>query len=251
MNLRTLLSISLTLLLISSASARKTGEKKLFDCDGKLKQAILDYQAKKYGKVKTVLDNAKVQCSGSPNMDTILYYLGMSYYNMKMYVEARSALDRLSSDFPDSPFYHDASFRSAMTVFKQSNTSNRDQKDTYEAIRLFNDYLDVNQHGPIADSVRLYLGKAKEKLEEKEYKNAFFYQRMKEYESAIVCYRSFISQYPESKFTEQAQLNIAESFIKLEQQAQAFEMVDQIVATAKNKEIIAKAKALKDPIKKK
>lgn len=233
--------IAILMIFISTDAKRKPRQ---YDCNAIISQAVKDYQAKKYSKVKTSLDNVKTNCNGSPHMDSAYFYLGMSYLQTKMYFEARSELERVVSDFPDSPLFYEAKFRAALAVFLQAHPSNRDQKETVEAVGLFNDILEVYPSCPVADSVKYYLNEAIDKLAEKDYNNAQFYEKMGEYEAAIVYYKSFVTQYPDSKFADQAKLTTAELFVKLNRKSEAADAISELLQNGKNKAVAAKAKDL-------
>ena len=219
-----------------------------YDCNKKLTQAVEDYNLKKYSKVKTTLEDVKIQCNGSPIMDSVHYYLGISYLKMKMYVESRSELERVVSDFPDSPLFYEAKFRAAMTVYLQAQPANRDQKETGEAVQLFKDILESYPTCPVADSVSHYLNLAINKLAEKELNNARYYVKMSEYESAVVYYQLFITQYPDSKFVDEAKMATAEVLIKLERTSEAKDLLADLVGTGKNSDVVGKAKDLQKKI---
>lgn len=219
-----------------------------YDCNEKVLQAINNYNLKKYSKVKTTLEDVKIQCNGNPNMDSVHYYLGMSYLKTKMYIEARSELERIVSDFPDSPLFFEAKFRAAMSVYLLAHPANRDQKETVEAIELFKDILESYPTCPVADSVTYYLHLATEKMAEKEFNNARYYVKMSEYESAVVYFQSFITQYPDSKFIDDAKITTAELLLKLERTGEAKDALSDLVETCKDKSILVRATDLQKKI---
>lgn len=239
-----LLSFTCISILILSLSADAKRKHRQYDCNAIISQAVKDYQAKKYSKVKTSLDNVKTNCNGSPYMDSAYFYLGMSYLQTKMYIEARSELERVVSDFPDSPLFYEAKFRAALAVYLQAHPSDRDQKETVEAVGLFKDILEVYPSCPVADSINYYLNAATDKLAEKDYNNAQFYERMGEYEAAVVYYKSFVTQYPDSKFADQAKLTTAELLAKLDRKNEAADAITDLLQNGKNQEVVTKAKEL-------
>jgi outer membrane protein assembly factor BamD len=204
---------------------------------------------KKYSKVKVTLEDVKIQCNGNPNMDSVYYFLGMADLKTKMYIEARSELERVVSDFPDSPLFYEAKFRAATTVYLLAHPSNRDQKETVEAVELFKDILEAYPTCPVADSVTYYLHLATDKLAEKEINNARYYVKMSEYESAVVYFQSFITQYPDSKFIDEAKITNAELLVKLERTDEARDALTDLVETGKDVNIVGKAKELQKKIK--
>lgn len=219
-----------------------------YDCDAKIAKAFENYQLGKYSKVKTVLEEAKINCNGKPNMDSVYFHLGMSYLKTKMYIEARSELERVVSDYPDSPLFFEAKFRAATAVYLQAHPSNRDQKETIEAVDLFRNILEEYPSCPVSDSVTYYLNTAIDKLAEKEYDNARFYEKQGQYESAVVYYGTFVKQYPDSKYIDQAKITMAELLVKLERKSEAADIITDLVENSKNSMVVTKAKDLQKKV---
>lgn len=238
--------ISTCLVLPVSASLKiKKIKDRTVDCSKKLNEAILMYKNKRYSQAQLKLADMKVQCNGSSVMDSVLYYLGMSDILTKKYIEARTEMELLVQDYPQSAFFDEAKFRIPYCVYKQSNSYDRDQKETEESIRLFRDYLtESSSTGWEMDSARYYYKDAIDKMAKKEFQAAKFYERVEKYEAAVVYYRTFLSDYPESKFSDEAQLNMIQILVKLERSAEAQEAVEDIVSKNGNPELIKKAKEI-------
>ncbi len=221
----------------------------LYDCSVKIPQAVEAYSMKKYSKVKTILVEARIQCNGNPNMDTVFYFLGMSYLKTKQYLEARSELERISSDYPDSPLFFEAKFRAAQSVFLSSKSFERDQKETFEAIEMFKEILETYPENPVRDSVEYYLQRAIDKIETKELTTARFYIKMNEYESAIVYYKAFVEDFPESRKVDESKLTIAELYLKLNRKSDAADVLTELLETGKVPAVLEKAKALQKKVR--
>ncbi|HMA64155.1 MAG: outer membrane protein assembly factor BamD [Fibrobacterota bacterium] len=236
--------VCVALLMVAvSVDAKKRMQ---FDCSVKIPQAVDAYKMKKYSKVKTILEDARIQCNGNPNMDTVYYYLGMSYLKTKNYLEARSEFERIASDYPDSPLFFEAKFRSAHAVLLSSKSFERDQKETLEAIGMFKEILETYPENTVKDSVEYYLQRAVDKIETKELTNARFYIKMNEYESAVVYFKSFIENFPESKHVDESKLTIAELYLKLDRKSDAAEVLTDLLETGKVPAVLEKARALQN-----
>jgi outer membrane protein assembly factor BamD len=243
-SLLTLFVISACLVLpVSGALKNKKGKDRTVDCSKRLNEALLLYKNKRYSQAQLKLSDIKIQCNGSPVMDSVLYYLGMSDIQAKKFIEARTEMELLVQDFPQSAFFNEAKFRIPFCVYKQSNSFERDQKETEEAIRLFRDFLtESSSTGWEMDSARFYYKEAIEKMAKKEFQAAKFYERVEKYEAAIVYYRTFLNDYPESKFSDEAQLNMLQILVRLERNAEAQEALEEMVAQNKSAELIKKAR---------
>jgi outer membrane protein assembly factor BamD len=233
-----------SLLFVPCFGKTKAKRVKKVDCTGILSNAIDLYNQKKYSKVTVKLESAKIQCSGSENMDSILYYLGMADLKSKKYTEARTEFETIVQNFQGSAFHEEAEFRIAHAVYLKSNPSARDQKETNEAILLLRDFIESYPNSTVADSAKKYLNASIEKLAEKDFNNAGIYVKLNQPESAVACYRSFLKDFPESKLSDQALLNIGEILIDLDRKSEALEALEIIIDHSSNQELIGKAKAL-------
>jgi outer membrane protein assembly factor BamD len=241
-----ILTLAVCILLPVSAFAKpKRSKDRTVDCSKKLSEALQQYKKGRFTQAQLKLTDIKTQCNGSPVMDSVLYYLGMSNIQTKKYIEGRTEMELLVQDFPNSAFINEARFRIPFCVYKQSHSYERDQEETREAIRLFRDYLnDSPSEGWEMDSARFYYKEAVEKLAKKEFQAARFYESVERYEAAIVYYRTFLSEFPESKFSDEARLSILALLVRLERTAEAQEALDDIVTQNPNKETVQKAKVI-------
>jgi TolA-binding protein len=67
---------------------------------------------------------------------------------------------------------------------------------------------------------------------------------VEQYESAIIYYRTFLSEFPESKFSNEAQLNMLAILVRLERNAEAQEALENIITQNQNSETVQKAKEI-------
>ena len=242
---RVMLSLIIaSLMLVASCAGGAKTKKARYDCSKRTAQAVEKYQKGKYGSVKTMLEDVKLQCAGSDVADTAEYYLAMSLMRMKMYIEAKLEFTRFVQDYPQSVFFEEAQVRVGYCELKQSRSADRDQTETHEALKLLKDFLENYPSSAFADSAQKYLKETVEKLAEKEFNTARFYQKIREREAAVVCYKSFITEYPASKYTQPARLNMAQALIELGRKAEAKEVLDELLAQEKNGDLAAQARAL-------
>jgi outer membrane protein assembly factor BamD len=229
--------------LASCAGGQKVKKPK-YECSPRIAQAIQKYKKKKYSAAKTMLEDVKIQCAGSDALDTAQYYIGMSLLQMKLYPEAKLEFTQLIQEFPNSEYYEEALFRVAYSVYKGSRSVERDQTETREAYRLFADYLENYPSSTYADSAQKYIKMAVNKLAQKEYESARFYQKIGEKEAAIVCYKTFITEYPGSEFTPMARLNLGQTLFDLKRLSEAKEVLGALITQEPDSDIAKKADEL-------
>jgi len=233
-----------SLVFLASCAGGNKLEKQRLDCSERITKALELYKNKKFSSVVYRLEDARTQCNGSSVMDTVLFYLGMANLQDKKFIEARTEFQRLSQDFPASPFFDEAKFRIGYAVYCQAHPVNRDQKETREAMRLFDNFIEAFPQSPFADSAQYYRKEAYEKLALKEFNNAAFYVLAKEPESAIVYYKTFMTQFMDSRLVDQARYNSIELLIKQNRTTEALEMCDELLRDGKDKNLQKAATAL-------
>jgi len=224
----TALSVSVS---CSGSSSKKLIKKGLYNCSERLQTAGKRMDKGNYTNAIRILDEIKFQCGGSPVMDSVYYYTAISYFRDKQYDDARAEFEALYAEFPRSHFVEEAHFRVAHICYMRSRPFFRDQTETKDAIRLFNDYLDLYPGGVYADSAKILNSSALNKLAEKEFNNALFYRKQRQHNAALVYYRAVVSEYPESKFAPEATVGMAEMLVTLQRTREAAEAVGGLDST--------------------
>ena len=74
------------------------------DVDYKYDAAFKFYNNKKYKKAAEVFESLKLATTGTPQEDTVNYYLGLSNYKFGDYIAAEANFDQFAQVFPRSPF---------------------------------------------------------------------------------------------------------------------------------------------------
>jgi outer membrane protein assembly factor BamD len=233
------------IMMASCASGSKVKAKHLYDCSGKLSQAIEKYNKKRYTSAKDLLSDIISKCPGHSANDTTLYYLGKSWLGMKQPDEAKLEFEHLVQEFPNSAYNEEARFLLSYSSYLASNPWYLDQTSTKEAIRKLNSFIESNPQSPFADSARLYMAKCTDKLAQKEFEAARFYEKVARYESAIVYFKNIITGYPESPFALQSKLSMVNDLIALNRNSEAITAIDELLEQTKDDSIIKKASALR------
>jgi outer membrane protein assembly factor BamD len=238
----------LAMVSCAGASTKTLVRKGLYNCSERLHTAVGRVEKKNYTDAVRILEDIKFQCGGSPVMDSVYYYAALSQFRQKQYEEARAEFEALYGEFPRSPFVEEAYFRIAHIRYMRSLPSFRDQTDTREAMRLFNDYLDLYPGGVYADSARALYAQSLDKLAEKEFNNALFYRKQKEHNAALIYYRAVLSEYPESRFAPEAVVGMAEMLVVLQRDKEAAEAVDELDAAAFGEGLRARIEAVRQKL---
>jgi len=238
------------LFVVSYSFSATPKAKKLFDCTGKIQKAIEKYNKKKYLDCQDLLTEVLAQCPGHSAYDTALYYQGKSMVATKKYDEAKTEFDRLVSTFPTSAFYEEALFRIGQCMFLSSNGPDMDQALTKDAQSRLKDFMELYSKSVFSDSANAILVLAEEKLAEKELNNAKFYEKIDQWEAAIVYYRLLMQDFPQSKYMPEAMVNTAEDLIKANRNSEALAILNDFASRTNDDVLLKKANALKAKIPK-
>jgi outer membrane protein assembly factor BamD len=232
--------------LASCASSSKVkGRGGLYDCSGKLAVAIEKFRKKKYSSAQEMLTEILSKCPGHESNDTTLYYLGKSWIALKRPDDAKIEFDHLVQTFSNSPFVEEARFLVGFASYLASSPWYLDQTPTLEARNRLRGFLESNPGSPYADSARLYIAKCNDKLAEKEFQTARFYEKISKFEASIVYHKNVINEFPESPFAPLSKLSVAEDLIELSRNTEAIAVLDELRTETKDEAILKKTEALK------
>jgi len=240
-------SVAIVAMTMQVSAART---KKLYDCSGKIQKAIEKYNKKKYLDCQDILTEVLTQCPGHSAYDTALYYQAKSMLATKKYDEAKTEFDRLASTYPNSPFYEEAFFRIGQCMFLESNAPDLDQATTKDAQGRLKDFCESFSKSLYADSARAVIALTEEKLAEKEFLNARFYEKIDQFEAAVVYYKMVIQGFPQSKLVPEAMLAMAEDLIKSNRMGEAATTLDDLTSRTNDDAVLKKARSLKSKLSK-
>lgn len=220
-----------------------------YDCSGKIARAVNRFHKNRFNDVKTILDQVKMHCSGHSSMDTALYYLGKANLKTKSPIQASLEFEVLLQDFPNSPFREEVHFLLGICSYEEALSYERDQSKTRDAIREFADFIDLFPQSPFADSAKQYLIECQERLVKKEFMNARFYEKVDQFEAAIVYFRIIIDEFPQSSYVPECKLSLARNLIKVSRPKEAAGVLDELLASDVDGEVKKRAELLLGKIK--
>ena len=221
-----------SMLLVSCAATHKTSKQSKFkiDCSKKYERAMLAFNKGKFNSAKMQFDNIRVSCGSSVPLDSVTYFSARCSFNEGLYTEAKSEFIRAYQDFSASALADEARFWAAKSVYYSGLSVDRDQTETRASLRLFKDIAESASAGVWGDSAQVYLTKANEKLAQKEFEIAKFYQTIGEKEAAIVSFKLFEKEFPGSTFVADARVACASELIDLSRTDEASEELSSVLA---------------------
>jgi outer membrane protein assembly factor BamD len=154
------------------------------------------------------------QYPGTEKTDDALFYLGESYFRQKDYTLASGQFDRLIRDFPQSTYQADALFYLARCDDLDSRPALLDQTETHRALDRYKQFLDLYPDDQHAAEARDRQRVLRDRLAEKRFKSGQLYSKLKQPRAAAIYLRSVLEDYPESRWSGDAALLLADILLK-------------------------------------
>jgi outer membrane protein assembly factor BamD len=194
---------ALALLLLAGCGARQVNLRTLAP-DDLYARATKAYEAKDYAGAIPPLEAFVEQHLGDPRAPQALMYLGRAHEARKEYVSAATYYQRLAESFPSSPLNLDARLGICESYVKLSPAPQLDQEYTRGALEHCGS-VSTNFPGTAQSTAAgKYVADLQEKLAQKSFQNAIFYQRRKAYDSAVIYFSEVVDSYPRSAVAPQA-----------------------------------------------
>ena len=205
--MRTSLLLLFAILLFSSCGQY---QKVLKGTDAGAKFAFAEslYVQGKYKKALKLMEQIVPVYRGKPQAEKLMYMYANTYYNLEDFYLAGYQFERFANSYPKSDSVELASYKSAISYYELSPRYSLDQKDTYTGLEKLQAFIDTYPDSEYRMAANEKVGELNYKLEKKAIEIAKQYLKTGEalgtYVNAIEAFENFISDYPGSKFREEA-----------------------------------------------
>ncbi|MCQ2605601.1 MAG: outer membrane protein assembly factor BamD [Bacteroidales bacterium] len=135
--------------------------------------------------------------------ENITIMLAKSYYEEQDYLMAAYYYERYALTYPTSSQIEYAYFHDAVCYYNLSPAVTLDQTYTEKAIQSFQMYINKFPNGAYVSESNEYIGKLRNKLEEKAFKNSKIFYDLEEYKAAVTSIQNCLKQYPDTKYREE------------------------------------------------
>lgn len=142
-----------------------------------------------------------------------------------------------------------AQFKLAMSHFRQMKAPQRDQTETKEAIKEFETFVQRYPNSALMPEAKQRLREAKDRLDGADYSVGFYYFRARWYPGAIDRFKTLLKNDPEYSGRDAVYFYLAESLIKMKQQAEALPYFEQLVKEFERSDYLDQAKKRIDELK--
>jgi outer membrane protein assembly factor BamD len=174
------------------------------DLSVKFDQASKQYEKGKYFKALTLFEQMAPSFRGNPQAEKMFYMFSQSYYKTKQYYLSGYQFESFAAGFPKSDQLEEASFLGAKSYSMLSPVYSLDQTDTEKAIDKFQSFIDAFPNSTYLPEANTIVKGLREKIEKKAYENAYGYNKISDFKSAIIALDNFIIDYPGTPYKEKA-----------------------------------------------
>jgi outer membrane protein assembly factor BamD len=186
--------LPLVVLLVAGCASK--GPPVLKGADYYFEEGQNDFQRRRYLQAIESFQRIVSNFPGHARVAEAQYYLAESYFGMKEYVNAAFEYERLVDTYPSSKWRDDAAYKIGESYFEQSRGAALDQRETYEAINAYRQFIEDNPGSPLVAGARERISTGRARLAEKQYLAAQLYHRQGHLEAARITYEQMTNGYP-------------------------------------------------------
>jgi outer membrane protein assembly factor BamD len=135
-----------------------------------------------------------------------------------------------------------AQYKLGFAHFKQMRAPQRDQTETRDTIKELEAFVVRYPTSSLMPEVKAKLREARDRLSEADYLVGFFYYRQRWYPGAIDRFKTVLMDDPEYTGRDAVYFHLAESYLKVKQQAQALPYYERLVQEFERSEHLEEAR---------
>lgn len=210
--------IFICLLTFSCGKFRKI--EKSQDWRVKYEAALNYYNNKKdYYKASVLFEQILPIVRGLPEGEKVQFYLAYCQYYDKLYLLASEQFKTFYETYGRSTLAEEARYMYAYSLYDASPSVNLDQTSSINAMAAMQEFLNRYPNSKFREKAVEVIFDTQAKLEAKGFANAYQYYKMRSYKAAIVALNNFKSNFPDSKYLEEAYYLVIDSEFRLAEQS--------------------------------
>jgi outer membrane protein assembly factor BamD (BamD/ComL family) len=138
------------------------------------------------------------------------YKLGLLFFKLGRYEEAREAFQEVIDNYPASEWAAPSKYQLAIATSKFSGGADYDSSAVKEATQQLDEFLKSHPDAQISQAAEQQLDELREREAQKNFEIAQFYEKQKKVSSAKLYYQAVVDKYPESSFAESSRKKLQE-----------------------------------------
>ena len=196
------------------------------DPELKFNKAVEYFEKNDFMRASTLFEDISRYYRGTERSEQILNYMARSYMGQKDYFTASEYYRTYVRTYPKGTYITEARFMIGYCSYLDSPDARLDQTATRDAIKAFQEFLDIHPESERVPEVNKLLDELKSKLALKELLNARLYYNLgnylgNNYLSAIIVAQNALKNFPANDYREELSYIILQS--KYQQAIQSVE----------------------------
>ena len=172
--------------------------------DDKWNTALKLYESKQYSKALPLFEELLTVYRGTSKAEQLYFYYAYAHFGIEDYQSAQYFFDNFIGTFPNSRFSEEAAFMVGYCLYKDSPRFNLDPSSTYRAIAELQGFANRFPRSKRVEDCNKLIEELREKLETKTYRLAMLYYHIENYLSAIIAFKNFTRDFPDTRLAPDA-----------------------------------------------
>ncbi len=222
-----LLLLILPTIFVSCSKKYATVDQEVSETLKEVKESIEDED---YREVIEKLSLKINQFSGTRGVDSLVYFLGVSYIELEEFESGAIQLRRFSDNFRISPLRPSAQYYIAQSYVRRLPIASRYQDITNMALRELNFFTELYPEHTLMKDVKKDIRTCRNLLAKSAFDIGYFYFRKDEFSPARAHFSDVIASFIDTDISDDARLMLSLSYLKLsdmENSKNEFELVEK------------------------
>ena len=161
------------------------------------------YENEDYFRASTLFEQILPIVRGMPEGEKVQFYYAYAQYHQNLYDLAAHHFKVFYETYGRSEFAQEATYMYAYSLYAASPTYNLDQTNSMEALMAMQQFINRYPSSEFVEDASKVIDNVQERLERKAYENAKQYYRMLKYNAAVISFKSFANNFPDSEYNEE------------------------------------------------
>ncbi|MBL0342621.1 MAG: outer membrane protein assembly factor BamD [Bacteroidetes bacterium] len=196
-----IVTMCMLMFLVNSCSKFSKIQKST-DMEAKYTAAVNYYDKKYYFQALQLFEELITVFRGTSKAEDTYFYYCQCYFETGEYTVAAYHFNKLNQTFPNSSRAEEALFKNAFCYYLDSPVSSLDQKNTTDAIRQFQLFINRYPQSEKVEKCNGLIDELRLKLETKDFNNAKLYFKTGNFKASMFAFQNVLKTYPATIFKE-------------------------------------------------
>ncbi len=201
-----------------------------------------------YDTILKYLKEVQLRYTYSPYATLAELRVGDVFFDKGEYEQAAIEYEEFLKRHPGHPDASYATYRLALSFYREVKSPDRDPTTTREALKWFNLFIEKYPDSPLVANAKKRVVKCRQRLAKREIYIGNFYSKRKNYKAAAHRYSLVVNDYSDTKQRPEAMYLLGRAYAKQDQYDLARETLNQLVQGYPNEKYSNKASSLLNDI---